>query len=159
VRNKFSALLAMLAIAVLLTSTGGVFARGFPPPGAPPVVRTTRTDEDVGRAVLKALLAVALHDASKPDPRDTFGDSLARAVARAGRDAAIDSALQDLFPTARPAERAAVRNLTVLSLDGRLPRDRDSVLAEVRRNNPDMADAVQAAEFLIRFSQAAERRR
>lgn len=121
--------------------------------------RTSPTSKDVANAVVKALLAVALNEASKPQPRDDFGDALARGLARAGRDRLIDSALQDLSPRSKPVERAAVRGLVVLALDGKLSRDRDRVLNYLKKTNPDMADAVEVTEFLIQLAQAVDKKK
>ena len=122
-------------------------------------VKTSPTQDDIAKAVLKALGALALHEASKPQPDDGIVETIARGVARQGRDDLIDSALQDLSPRSKAVERAAVRGLVVLSLDGKLDRNRDRVLAQLRRTNPDMADAVEVAEFLIQLSQAIDRAR
>jgi hypothetical protein len=46
-------------------------------------------------------------------------------------------------------ERKAIVNLAILALDGRLESSRDWVVAELRRRNPDTADAVEIAEFLV----------
>jgi hypothetical protein len=121
-------------------------------------IHATPSDNDVGKAVLKALGALALHQASKPQPCDGIPEILLREISRKGRDELIDSALQDLGAT-NPVERAAVRNLAILALDGQLPRDRARVLGSLRRTNPDMADAVEMADFLIRLAQAIERAR
>lgn len=43
----------------------------------------------------------------------------------------------------------------ILALDGQLARDRNRVLAQLKKTNPDMADAVQVAEFLIGLARAA----
>jgi hypothetical protein len=115
------------------------------------------SDEDVAKAVLKALGALVAHEASKPQPGDKFEDMLARAVSRGARDLLIESAVGDLMPGSAPVEIAAVRNLAIQALDGRLPRNRDRVLAELRRINPDMAQKVEMTEFLIQLSQAVER--
>ena len=113
-------------------------------------VRHGPTNDDIAKAVLKALTAVAFHTASM-DPKN---DELTRAFARAARDKLIDSAVQDLSPNSPMAERAAVRNLVILAFDGKLPRDRDRVIAELRRINPNAADAVEVSEFLILLAQA-----
>jgi hypothetical protein len=130
-------------------------------PGDLRVVRAGPSDEEIGRGVVKVVGALALHKASMPrdGEEDTLGKAIARGLARLGRDKLIDSAFQDLFPNARAVERASVRNLVVLALDGRLSQDRDQVLAQLRRANPDMADAMQVAEFLIRIAQAVEKKR
>jgi hypothetical protein len=119
------------------------------------LVRYGPTNDDIAKAVLKALGALILYDQSM-DPKN---DELTQVLARAARDKLIDSAVQDLLPNSPMAERAAVRNLVILAFDGKLPRDRDRVIAELRRTNPDAADAVEIAEFLIRLSQAAEKAR
>jgi hypothetical protein len=128
-------------------------------PGDLRVVRAGPGNEEIGRAVLKALGAVALHKAGKPRPGDGAGDAFLRALSREGRDKLIDSALEDLFPGAPLAERASVRNLAILALDGRLANDRNRVIAQLRRTSPDMANAVEIAEFLTRLAQAADRAR
>ncbi len=125
-------------------------------PGDLRVVKSGPTDEEIGRGVLKALGALALHKASIPQRDDGFGKSLAREVARAARDELIDSSLKDLFPDTRAVERASIRNLAILALDGRLTHDRDRVLTHLRKVNRDMADAVQVTEFLIRLAKAVD---
>jgi hypothetical protein len=121
------------------------------------VVKAGPSDEELARGVLKALGALALHKASIPQRDDGVLKEIARDIARAGRDELIDSSLQDLFPDAKAVERASVRNLAILALDGRLSQDRDRVLAQLRKVNPEMADAVRAAEFLIRLAKAVEK--
>jgi hypothetical protein len=121
------------------------------------VVKSRPSDDERARGVLKALGALALHKASIPQRDDDFFKDVTRGVARAGRDELIDSSLKDLFPDARGVERASVRNLAILALDGRLSQDRDSVLTRLRKVNPDMADAVRVAEFLIRLAKAVEK--
>jgi hypothetical protein len=123
------------------------------------VVCTAPTQDDIAKAILKAFGAMALHEASKPQPGDDFGKSFARALARTGRDELIDSALQDLAPTGKLVERQAVRSLVVLALDGQLTTDRDRIINHLRRTNPGMADVVEITEFLIQFSQAVDRAR
>jgi hypothetical protein len=122
-------------------------------------IKASPSQEDVGRAVIKALGALVSHEASKPQPGDDFGQMIARGLARQLRDELIDSALQDLAPTSKAVERAAVRGLVVLALDGKLVRDRDRIVAHLRKTNPDLADVVEISEFLIRLSQAAEQSR
>jgi len=122
---------------------------------------TNEDKERVAKAVLKALGAVVAHQATKPKPGEerTFAVEFRIGLAVVTRDKLIDSALEDLLPLARVAERNSIRNLVVLAFDRKLSQDRDTVLAELKRINPDMADAVQVAEFLIRIAQAAERQR
>jgi hypothetical protein len=120
-------------------------------------LKTTPTDDDIAAAVLKSIGAIALHEASKPQPDDGVAEAIARGVAKVARDKLIDSALQDLFPDAEKVERDAVRSLAVLALDGELDRDRDRIVARLRRTNPDMADVVEAAEYLIQFSKAVDK--
>ncbi len=122
-------------------------------------VKATPTDEQIGKAVLKAIGALVLHQASKPQEDDEILDTIARGIARAGRDKLIDSALEDLFPDAKVVERNAIRNLAVLGLDGKLSRDRNTVLKKLKKVNPDMADAVQVAEFLIQLAKAVDDKR
>lgn len=154
--RKCSWALATLLMVGVLCFTPAASARQ---PAAPKnLVRsvvTTPTDEQVAKGILKALGALALHKASQPEADDGFFETAARGVARAGRDQLIDSSLMDLFPDAKSAERAAVRTLAILALDGRLARDRNRVLAQLKKTNPDMADAVQVAEFLIGLAKAA----
>jgi hypothetical protein len=119
-------------------------------------VKATPTDEQIGKAVLKAIGALVLHEASKPQRDDDVFDTVARGVARVGRDKLIDSALEDILPDAKVVERNAIRNLAILALDGKLSRDRDTVLKRLKRVNPDMADAVQVAEFLIQLAKAVD---
>jgi hypothetical protein len=64
--------------------------------------------------------------------------------------------MKDLLPTAQVAERSAIRGLVVLALDRRLDRNRDRVVAQLRMINPDMADVVEIAKFLIRVAQAID---
>jgi len=153
--RQFFWLLATLPLAGVLCFTAGASA-GQPtaPKKLVRLVVTAPTDEQIGKGVLKALGALVLHKASQPQADDEFLDAVARGVARAGRDKLIESALEDLFPDAKAVERASVRNLAILALDGRLPRDRARVLAQLKRTNPDMADAVQVAEFLIGLAKA-----
>jgi hypothetical protein len=150
--QKATSLVLLLALFVLLGSATLLPAQGYAPRG-----KTSPTDEDVGKAVIKAFGALALHELAKPQRDDGIGEAIARAAARASRDKLIESAVQDLSPTSKPVERAAVRNLVILALDGQLDRDRDRVLAQLRRANPDMADAVEVTEFLIRLAQAIDR--
>src|SRR5262245_21486915 len=121
------------------------------------VVQAAPSNDDVARAVLKAFGALALHQASKPQPCDGVAEGILREISKKGRDELIDSALKDLSPASKPVERAAVRNLAILALDGQLPRDRNRVLDQLRRTNPDAADAVEITEFLIRLAQAVDR--
>src|SRR5579872_3859129 len=58
------------------------------------LVRHGPTNDDVAKAVVKALAAVAFHEQSM-DPKN---DELTRVFARAARDKLIDSAIQDLSP-------------------------------------------------------------
>jgi len=153
--NSYPNVLAAINEGTWRPAPGFKFATNVP--GDLRVVRSGPSDEEVARGALKAFGALALHKASIPQRGDTFGQSLAREVSRAARDELLDSAFQDLFPGAKVAERAAVRNLAILALDGRLAYDRDRVLNQLRATNPDMADAVQAAEFLIRLGQAVEK--
>jgi len=115
------------------------------------------TDEQIGRAVLKAVGALALHQAGKPQDDDTLGKAILRGISRAGRDKLIDSTLEDLMPAARQAERDSIRNLAVLALDGELSTDSDAVTRQLRKINSEMADAVEIAEFLIQLAQAAKK--
>lgn len=117
---------------------------------------TAPSNEDVARAVLKAVGAYALHEASKPQASDGFAELLVRSIARNGRDELLDSALRDLSPISSKTERSAVRNLAVLALEGRLDHDRDRVLRQLRRQNPDMANAVEIAEFLLQLAHAID---
>jgi hypothetical protein len=128
-------------------------------PGDFTVVKAGPSDDQVARAVLKAFGALVLHEGSKPQADDDLGDMILRGVARAGRDGLIDSALEDFLPDNTALERAAVRNLAVLALDGRLSRDRDKVVAQLRRDNPDMANAVEITEFLINLGKAVDSKR
>src|SRR5207248_6658179 len=82
----------------LAQQPGGVVTARFPP--AAPPARAGPTDEDVGKAVLKALLALASHQASKPQPGDGIIEAIARELARKARDELIESALQDVSPPA-----------------------------------------------------------
>lgn len=118
-------------------------------------------DDRVAKAVVKAFGALVLHQASKPQPGDAndFFKTAGRALAAKGRDELIESALQDLSPTSKVVERAAVRGLVVLALDGKLTHDRDRVLNYLRRTNPGMADSVEITEFLIRLAQAVDKSR
>src|SRR4051812_36004516 len=75
------------------------------------VVKASPSDQDVAKAVAKGLIAWASHEAGKPQPCDGVLEDIARAAARATRDSLIDSDLEDLAPTSKAAERAAVRNL------------------------------------------------
>jgi hypothetical protein len=128
-------------------------------PGDLTVVKAGPSQEQIGRAVIKSLGALVLHEASKPQPDDDFGDMLVRNLSRTGRDSLIDSALEDLLTENPINERLAVRGLVVLALDGRLSRDRDKVVAQLRRTNNDMANAVEAAEFLILLGKAVNDKR
>ena len=152
---------ALLALLGVLTLTAAAPARQPAVPTSPlaKVVKASPSDEDVARAVLKALGALALHEASKPQADDDFGKTLARALARQGRDELIDSALKDLAPTSKAVERAAIRSLVILALDGRLVRDRDRIINHLRKTNPDLADVVEVAEFLIQLGKAVEKSR
>ena len=152
---------ALLALLGVLTFTVAAPARQpiLSPSVLAKIVKASPSDEDVARAVLKALGALALHEASKPQPDDDFGKTLARALARQGRDELIDSALKDLAPTSKPVERAAIRSLVILALDGRLVRDRDRIINHLRKTNPDLADVVEVAEFLIQLGKAVEKSR
>jgi len=114
------------------------------------------TDEAVGRAVLKALGAVVLHENAKPQQGDGLGEILARGLAKAARDELIASALVDLLPGNTATERQAVSNLILLGLDGRMPRGRDQILYQLRLSNPNFANAAETTEFLIRFAQAMD---
>jgi len=114
------------------------------------------TDEAVGRAVLKALGAVVLHENAKPKQGDGLGEIFARGLAKAARDELIVSALVDLLPGNTAPERQAVSNLILLALDGRMPRGREQILYHLRLTNPDFANAAETTEFLIRFAQARD---
>lgn len=114
------------------------------------------SDEAVGRAVLKALGAVVLHENSKPQQGDGFGEIIARGLAKTARDELISSALTDLLPGNTATERQAVSNLILLALDGRMPRGRDQILYQLRLSNPNFANAAETTEFLIRFAQAMD---
>jgi hypothetical protein len=114
------------------------------------------SDEAIGRAVLKALGAVVLHENSKPQQGDGFGEIIARGLAKTARDELISSALTDLLPGNTGIERQAVSNLILLALDGRMPRSRDQILYQLRLSNPNFANAAETTEFLIRFAQAME---
>jgi len=129
-------------------------AFNFPPPNPAPAKGPT--DEAVGRAVLKALGAVVLHENAKPQQGDGFGEILARGLAKAARDELITSALVDLLPGNTGVERQAVSNLILLALDGRMPRGRDQILYQLRLSNPNFANAAETTEFLIRFAQAMD---
>jgi hypothetical protein len=152
-----------LALVGLLWSPAAVRAQS---PSDPPASfsfdetfkKTKPTDDDIAAAVLKAIGAIALHEASKPQPDDGVAEAIARGLSKVARDKLIDSALEDLFPAAPKIERDAVRSLAVLALDGELDRDRDRIVGRLRRTNPDMADAVEAAEFLIQFSKAVDKK-
>ena len=115
------------------------------------------TDDEVAAAIVKILAAAGFNEASKPQPDDDFGKMLARGIARQARDELIVSAVSDLFPGMRASDSAAVRVLICQALDKRLVPNRDRILAELRRNNPDLADATEITEFLIRLSNAANR--
>jgi len=117
------------------------------------------SDNDVAKAVVKALGALASHQASKPQPGDGLVEMFARAAARGVRDELIGSALEDIAPDSKAVERAAIRNLVILAFDGQLPRDRNRVLQELRRSAPQSADAVEVLEFLIRLIQAVDKER
>jgi hypothetical protein len=123
------------------------------------VAKAGPSKEAIARAVLKAVGALVLHDNSKPQADDGILEALARELARKGRDELISSALEDLFPRSAAAERTAVLNLVVLAFDGKMPRNRDKVLARLRRINPDMAEAAEMAEFLIKLAQAVDNAR
>ncbi|MFO0863746.1 MAG: hypothetical protein U0744_03660 [Gemmataceae bacterium] len=114
------------------------------------------SDEAIGRAVLKALGAVVLHENSKPQQGDGFGEIIARGLAKTARDELISSALTDLLPGNNGIERHAVSNLILLALDGRMPRSRDQILFQLRISNPNFANAAETTEFLIRFAQAMD---
>jgi hypothetical protein len=155
--RKFSSVLAALLMVGLL---------GFTPrASASPmnlgrfVVKATPTDEKIAKGVLKALGALVAHKASQPQKDDGFVEGLLRAAAVVTRDKLIDSVLEDVFPDAKAVERDSIRNLAVLALDGKLSQDRDTVHARLKKTNPDMADAVQVAEFLIRLAKAADKTR
>ncbi|MBX9681848.1 MAG: hypothetical protein K2X38_24070 [Gemmataceae bacterium] len=114
------------------------------------------SDEAVGRAVLKALGAVVLHENSKPQQGDGFSEIIARGLAKTARDELVSSALTDLLPGNTATERQAVSNLILLALDGRMPRGRDQILYQLRLSNPNFANAAETTEFLIRFAQAMD---
>jgi len=154
--RKHFGFLAML-FACLLSFTAAASAQHIAIPKTIQSVVDSPTKDDIARAVAKALGAAVSHELSKPQPCDGILEGLARGVARQARDELIDSALQDLSPKSKAFERAAIRNLVVVALDGKLPRDRDQVLAQLRRAAPDAADAVEIVEFLIRFSQAIDK--
>jgi hypothetical protein len=155
--RKFHGLFAVLLPFVMLACAAAPAAAHFTPLNY--AQKTSPTQDDVAKAVLKAIGALALHEAGKPQVGDSIAQSIARALARQGRDELIDSALQDLSPASKAVERAAVRSLVVLALDGELARDRDRIVNTLRKNNPDMANAVEIAEFLIQLSQAVDKAR
>lgn len=124
-----------------------------------PATTTLSPEEKAARGVLKALGALVLHEAQKPQSGDGFVEALARAAARSGRDELLNGTLADLFPQAPLVERDAVRSLMVLALDGRMSRDRDAILRRLRQANPQSADGVEIVEFLIKFAQEVDRNR
>jgi len=153
---------AVMAVAVAVTTfpAGAVLARSerADQVAGYHFIQSSPSNEDIGRAVLKSLGAVALHEAAKPQQGDGAADAILRAIARQARDELIDSALRDLFKTQPAVERASIRNLVVLILDGRQARDRNQIQQQLRGINPNMADAVEVAEFLIRLGQAVDRK-
>ena len=118
---------------------------------------TEAEKERLAKAALKAFGAAVAHQASKPQDDDGILEAIARGISLGVRDKLIDSALEDVFINAKAVERDSLRNLVVLALDKKLSKDRDTVLRQLRRSNPDMADAVQAVEFLIVVGQLADR--
>jgi hypothetical protein len=129
-------------------------------PYSPPLPKKKGpTDDQIAAAVVKTVGALVLHISSKPKPNDSDWDRVGKNLARIARDELIDSALMDVFSDNTPAERAAVRSLAVLALDGQLSRDRDRIMAQLQQTNPDMANLVEIDEFLIELAQAADRNR
>jgi len=116
------------------------------------------TNEDIAKAVLKSIGALALHEAGKDMPGDPLATTFARALSRAGRDELVKSAMQDLSPRSSADERGAVLGLVILVFDGKLPPNQNDILNRLRQINPNMADAVEVTEFLIRLHQARQNR-
>jgi hypothetical protein len=124
-------------------------------------IATGPSEEAVGRAIVKILGAAVAHAASQPGENDNLGTSILREFVKTGRDELIEGAVRDLFTDLRPAEVAAVRRWICLDLDGRLDRKnwqsataRDDLVADLRRDNVDAANAFQVAEFLAKVHQS-----
>jgi hypothetical protein len=131
-------------------------AAGFQAPPAPVAAVNGPNEAAIGKAILKTLGAVILHENSVIQPNDGLLELIGRGLAQSARDELVDSALQDLFPGFTLVERSAVRNLTILALDGRMPRNREQILNQLRRANPGFANGTETVEFLIRLAQAID---
>jgi hypothetical protein len=140
----------------LQTHLGNVVAQGQQGGGPTP--------QQQQAAVAKIIVAVLAHAAADKIVKDAgnnanFFQTAAVVAAVEFRNAAIRGALMDLFPRLTPRQSQGIQGLITNGIDGRLNYfNREQVIADLRRIDPDLGDAATIATFVYATYQGARKR-
>jgi hypothetical protein len=148
---------AVFSQANLNTHLGNVVAQ-IPQGGGGP------TPQQQQAAVAKILVAALAHAAADKVVKDAgnnanFFQIAAVVTALEIRNAAIRSALTDLFPRLTATQASGIQGLITGGIDGRLNyANKDQVIADLRRVDPNLGDLAAVAEFTYSVYLASRKR-
>lgn len=126
---------------------------------------TEERQKQIAAGVVKALLALVPHEATKQEP-ETLGDVFAIELARGLRDELLKSAINDLFPDMGTDASDVAGELAGKALDGRLTgkkltaaQAQKQVADDIRDRCPKFDSADELAAFLVGLQAGAREKK